>query len=77
MSSAPNDVLNPSRPIPRANTGSALLDAVANASTFLVRMQRRVDPWLRPAFDALLRDPLAAPGRETCRLEACRGAPAA
>lgn len=59
MSSAPNDVLNPSRPIPRANTGSALLDAVANASTFLVRMQRRVDPWLRPAFDALLRDPLA------------------
>ena len=59
MSSAPNDVLNPSRPIPRANTGSALLDAVANASTFLVRMQRRVDPWLRPAFAALLRDPLA------------------
>ena len=59
MSSAPNDVLNPSRPIPRANTGSALLDAVANASTFLVRMQRRVDPWLRPAFDALLREPLA------------------
>lgn len=59
MSSGPNDVLNPSRPIPRARTGSALLDVVADASTFLVRMQRRIDPWLRPAFDALLRDPLA------------------
>jgi hypothetical protein len=59
MSSAPHDVLNPSRPIPRANTGSALLDAIADASIFLVRMQRRIDPWLRPAFDALLRDPLA------------------
>ncbi len=59
MSSAPNDVLNPSRPIPRANTGSALLDAIANTATLLMRMERRIDPWLRPAFDALLRDPLA------------------
>ncbi|MEA3211386.1 MAG: hypothetical protein QOE70_4443 [Chthoniobacter sp.] len=25
---------------------------------FLLQMERRIDPWIRPAFDALLRDPL-------------------
>jgi hypothetical protein len=51
--------LNPDRPIPKANTGSALLDAMANASTGLVHLERRVDPLFRPVFDALLRDPIA------------------
>ena len=50
---------NASRPIPRANTGSALLDAINDASMNVLHIERRFDPWLRPAFDALLRDPLA------------------
>jgi hypothetical protein len=35
------------------------LDAMANASTGLVHLERRVDPLFRPVFDALLRDPIA------------------
>lgn len=49
---------NASRPIPRANTGSALLNWISGTSMFLLQMERRIDPWLRPAFDAVLRDPL-------------------
>ena len=51
---------NPDRPIPAPNTGSAFLNAVASLSTFLVHVERRFDPFLRPAFDALLRDPIAS-----------------
>ena len=50
---------NTSRPIPRANTGSVLRNFVANTSTKLVQLERRFDPWVRPAFDALLRDLVA------------------
>ena len=50
---------NASRPIPRANTGSAFLNFVADLSTQLVHLERRFDPLFRPAFDAILRDPLA------------------
>jgi hypothetical protein len=50
---------NPDRPIPKANTGSAFLDILANLSTNLVHVERRFDPFFRPAFDALLRDPIA------------------
>ena len=50
---------NTSRPQPPANTGSAFLDWLANTSTRLVHLERRFDPFFRPAFDALLRDPLA------------------
>jgi hypothetical protein len=50
---------NPSRPIPKANTGSALQNAVANFAIRLVQIERRIDPLFRPAFDAALRDPLA------------------
>ena len=50
---------NTSRPIPRANTGSALRNFVANTSIKLVQLERRFDPWVRPAFDALLRDLVA------------------
>jgi hypothetical protein len=32
---------------------------MADASTKLVHLERRFDPFIRPAFDALLRDPLA------------------
>jgi hypothetical protein len=50
---------NPDRPIPPANTGSTLLNWVAEASMALVHLERRFDPFFRPAFDAVLRDPLA------------------
>jgi len=50
---------NPDRPIPRANTGSLLLNWMADASTKLVHLERRFDPFIRPAFDALLLDPFA------------------
>lgn len=49
---------NPDRPIPKANTGSALLNFLANLSIKLVQIERRFDPFFRPAFDAVLRDPL-------------------
>lgn len=49
---------NTSRPVPRANTGSALLNWVSDTSLALVQLERRIDPFIRPAFDALLRDPL-------------------
>jgi len=55
----PGENSNVSRPIPRANTGSALLNWLADTSTFLLHLERRIDPWIRPPFDALLRDPLA------------------
>jgi hypothetical protein len=50
---------NVSRPQPPANTGSVFLDRLSDALTFLVRLERRVDPFVRPAFDAVLRDPIA------------------
>jgi hypothetical protein len=50
---------NASRPMPRANTGSAFLNWVSDTFTLLLHIERRIDPWIRPAFDALLRDPIA------------------
>ena len=54
-----NENSNASRPQPRANTGSTLLNWLSDTSGWLLRMERRIDPWLRPPFDALLRDPVA------------------
>lgn len=45
-------------PIPKANTGSTFLNLIADLSTKLVQFERRFDPFFRPAFDAILRDPL-------------------
>ena len=56
---SPASVTNPDRPIPRANTGSAALDLFVNATTRLVQIERRIDPFFRPLFDATLRDPLS------------------
>ena len=50
---------NVSRPVPRANTGSAFLNWLADASLSFVHLERRFDPFFRPAFDAVLRDPIA------------------
>ena len=50
---------NPDRPLPQANTGSALLNWLSDASIAFIHLERRFDPFFRPAFDALLRDPIA------------------
>jgi hypothetical protein len=50
---------NRSRPIPPPNTGSAILNLVARVSTALLHFERRFEPFFRPAFDAVLRDPIA------------------
>ncbi len=52
--------LNPDRPLPKANTGSAILNWLSDASTSFVHLERRFDPFFRPAFDALLRNPLTS-----------------
>ncbi len=50
---------NISRPVPPANTGSAFLNWIADASLSFVHLERRFDPFFRSAFDAVLRDPIA------------------
>ena len=50
---------NTSRPAPRANTGSAFLDGLSDLSTKVIHVERRFDPFIRPMFDAVLRDPIA------------------
>src|SRR5579863_4849390 len=50
---------NPDRPIPKSNTGYTILNWLSDASTAFVHLERRFDPFFRPAFDALLRDALA------------------
>jgi len=51
---------NVSRPQPKANTGSPFLNLVSNTLTKLVHLESRFDPFIRPAFDALLRDRIAS-----------------
>ncbi len=41
--------------LPPADTGVSLLNWIADASTFLVHMERRVDPFFRRPFDAVFR----------------------
>ena len=50
---------NTSRPVPRADTGSVALNWLSDTLLALVQFERRFDPFVRPAFDAVLRDPLA------------------
>ena len=50
---------NPSRSAPKANTGSALLNWINDTAMVLLNAQHRIDPFVRPIFDALLRDALA------------------
>jgi hypothetical protein len=50
---------NASRSAPPANTGSAFLDRLSDLTTSLVHVYSRFDPFVRPAFDAVLRDPIA------------------
>ena len=46
--------------IPPPDTGSPVLDWLEGAMAALLHVERRFDPLFRPAFDALLRDPLTA-----------------
>jgi hypothetical protein len=57
----PRNVLgsNTSRPVPPADTGSVVLNWISDTSLRLLQLERRIDPWIRPAFDAVLRDPIA------------------
>jgi hypothetical protein len=50
---------NVSRPVPRANTGSAVRNFVSDATQSLLHLERRFDPFFRPLFDAVLREPIA------------------
>ena len=50
---------NTSRPVPPADTGSALLNWISDASLRLLQLEHRIEPFIRPAFDAVLRDPFA------------------
>ena len=54
-----SSILNRDQQVPRANTGSAVRNLIADTSTRLVQFERRFDPILRPLFDATLRDPIA------------------
>ena len=42
--------------MPRANTGSAIKDFIADSLMWGVQMERRIDPFLRPAFDYVFQD---------------------
>src|SRR5262249_56995783 len=48
-----------SRPAPPADTGSVFLNWIRDTSLRLLQLERRIDPWIRPAFDAVLREPIA------------------
>jgi hypothetical protein len=50
---------NESRPVPPADTGSTFLNLLADTTLALLHFERRFDPFIRPAFDAVLRDPIA------------------
>ena len=42
--------------LPPADTGVLLLNWIADAAMFLVHVERRFDPFFRPAFDSVFRD---------------------
>lgn len=49
---------NTSRPVPPADTGSVLLNWISDTSLKLLQLEHRIEPFIRPAFDAVLRDPI-------------------
>ncbi|WP_426595572.1 hypothetical protein ACPPVS_08285 [Cellulomonas sp. McL0617] len=56
MPTTPTASSNASHPQPRAATGVAWRDFVADTATALLRLERRFDPFVRPTLDALLKD---------------------
>jgi hypothetical protein len=51
--------LGPGFGLPPPDTGNILLNLIARFLLFAIHVERRVDPFFRPAFDALLREPLS------------------
>jgi hypothetical protein len=49
----------PGQGIPPADTGNRLLDWISAALLFLIHVERRIDPFFRPAFDRILRGPVS------------------
>jgi hypothetical protein len=45
--------------LPPPSTGSAVLDGLARVMLLAIHAERRVDPFFRPAFDKVLREPLS------------------
>jgi hypothetical protein len=45
--------------LPPPDTGNRLLDWIARLLLYLIHVERRIDPFFRPAFEALLRGPLS------------------
>jgi len=45
--------------LPPPDTGNVLLNLIARVLLFLIHVERRVDPFFRPAFDAVFREPLS------------------
>jgi hypothetical protein len=45
---------------PPADTGNRILNTVSTTLTSVVHAERRVDPFFRPVFDALFKEPLSA-----------------
>lgn len=45
--------------LPPPDTGSRVLNGISRALLFMIHLERRFDPFFRPAFDALLRDRLS------------------
>jgi hypothetical protein len=54
-----SDPAGPGAGTPPPDTGSRVLDWIAVATTFAIHLERRIDPFIRPAFDRLLRDHIA------------------
>jgi hypothetical protein len=54
-----SDLAGPGAGTPPPDTGSRVLDSIARATTFAIHLERRIDPFIRPTFDRLLRDHVA------------------
>ena len=50
---------SPGHGLPPPSTGSFVLDTIARVLLFAIHAQRRVDPFFRPVFDAVFREPLS------------------
>ncbi len=56
---ASSDPAGPGAGTPPPDTGSRVLDRIAGAMTVAIHLERRIDPFIRPTFDRLLRDHVA------------------
>jgi hypothetical protein len=57
LSSAPDP--GPGFGLPPPDTGNFLLNGIARVLLLMIQVERRIDPFFRPAFDAVLREPLS------------------